>query len=87
MGSGFESQGVHHKEGPETLSNISDRAFRRLRRSSWLYADEVAGRSVLTSGSLGICHKCEGRQRPQASPIVGACHNSAASPVIGVYVS
>lgn len=31
--------------------------------SAWLYEEEVAGGSVLTPGSLGVCHKCGDRDR------------------------
>ena len=37
--------------------------------SSWLYADDVPGGSVLTPGALGICHKCGDR-----GPVEGTFH-------------
>jgi hypothetical protein len=37
--------------------------------SSWLYADDVPGGSVLTPGSLGIYHKC-GAACAQLAPVV-----------------
>lgn len=42
--------------------------------SSWLYADDVAGRSVLTPGALGICHKCGDRDRIEGTFHVGWQH-------------